>query len=80
MNVERMTKSYRGAQKRFETYNFIKKSQGYLGPQIPKLEPGQMQSKEFKADDTGHFWVIQTKQDQSHDLVMRGGKKFQDNT
>ena len=67
-----MTKSYGGAQKWLRN-TIIKQTHGYLGPHLPKLEPGQTQSMLFRIDDTGPFWMTQAEQDQKrHELVLEG--------
>jgi hypothetical protein len=58
LNVERMTKSFGGAQTRLRS-TIINQTQGYLGPYLPKLKPGDTQSMIFKADDIGRFWMTQ---------------------
>ena len=72
LNVEKMTRSYGGAQPHLRDTT-IKQQQGYLGPFIRILEPGDMQSMVFKASDIGPFWM--TEQDQEakcHDRVIEG--------
>ena len=72
LNVERMTKSYGGAQTRLRS-TVIKQTQGYLGPYSPKLEPWDTQPMVFKADDIGPSWMTQTQRDQRrHNTVLEG--------
>ena len=68
-----MTKSYGGAQKRLRN-TIIKQTHGYLGPHLPKLQPGgQTQSMLFRIDDTGPFWMTQAEREQKrHDSVLEG--------
>ncbi len=72
LNVERMTKLYGGARKRRRS-TVIKQTQGYLGPYLPKLELGDIQSMVYKADNIGRFWMTPAWREQrQHDKVLEG--------
>ena len=59
-----------GAPKRLRN-TIIKQTHGYLGPHLPKLEPGQTQSMLFRVDDIGPFWMTQAERDEKrHDLHL----------
>ena len=72
LNVTRMTKSFGGAQKQLRD-TIIKQEQGYLGPHLPKLKPGDTQSMVFHPHDIGPFWMTQQqREERRHDKVLEG--------
>ena len=76
LNVKKMTRIYGGAQPHLHDTT-IKQQQGYLGPFIRILEPGDMQSMVFKVSDIGPFWMTgQDREAKHHDIVIEGGNSL----
>ena len=75
LNAENMLKNYGGQQSILRS-KVIKEENGYLGPHLRTLKPGDEQHFTFQENDNGPFWMTERmRSEKKEDKVVEGAKK-----